>query len=93
MDGPLIHRSAVGVTVRVALLGGFRLLARNDVVPVSGGAERLLAFVALHDQPVGRLLVAGTLWPDVSKDRAYATLRAALARLDRAGRGCCASLR
>jgi SARP family transcriptional regulator, regulator of embCAB operon len=72
--------------VRVALLGGFRLLAGNDVLSVSGGSERLLVFVALHRQAVGRLLVAGTLWSEVSQGRSYASLRSALARLDRASR-------
>jgi SARP family transcriptional regulator, regulator of embCAB operon len=72
--------------VRVVLLGGFRLLAGNDVLPVSEGSERLLAFVALHRQAVGRLLVAGTLWSEVSEGRSYASLRSALARLDRASR-------
>ena len=83
---PAVHRAGAGLSVRVALLGGFRLLAGNDVLPVSGGSERLLAFVALHRQAVGRLLVAGTLWSEVSEGRAYATLRSALARLDRASR-------
>ena len=54
--------------------------------PCPGGSERLLAFVALHRQAVGRLRVAGTLWSEVSESRAYATLRSALARLDRASR-------
>jgi SARP family transcriptional regulator, regulator of embCAB operon len=83
---PAVHRTGVDLTVRVALLGGFRLLTGNDVVPVSGGSERLLAFVALHRQAVGRLLVAGTLWSEVSEGRSYASLRSALARLDRASR-------
>jgi DNA-binding SARP family transcriptional activator len=83
---PAVHRTAGGLTTRVALLGGFRLLAGNDVLRLSGGAERLLAFVALHHQAIGRLLVAGTLWSEVSEDRAYATLRSALARLDHTSR-------
>ena len=66
----------------VALLGGFRLLHAGHVVSMSPGAERLLAFVALHSQPVGRLLVAGTLWSEASERRAYATLRSSLSRLD-----------
>src|SRR5436309_1919697 len=66
----------------VAVLGGFRLLHAGHVVGMSPGAERLLAFVALHSQPVGRLLVAGTLWSEASERRAYATLRSSLSRLD-----------
>lgn len=80
------HRAGAGLSVRVALLGGFRLLAGNDVLPISGGSERLLAFVAMHHQAVARLLVAGTLWSEASEHRAYATLRSALTRLDSASR-------
>ncbi|WP_433656822.1 AfsR/SARP family transcriptional regulator [Nocardia sp. CA-128927] len=81
------HLSGTGRAVRVALLGGFRLLAGNDVLVIPVGSERLLAFIALHHQAVGRLLVAGTLWSEVSECRAYAALRSALARMDRACRG------
>ncbi|MFI6999508.1 BTAD domain-containing putative transcriptional regulator [Nocardia sp. NPDC050175] len=70
----------------MALLGGFRLLSGNDVLAIPVGSERLLAFIALHHQAVGRLLVAGTLWSEVSECRAYAALRSALARMDRACR-------
>jgi DNA-binding SARP family transcriptional activator len=66
----------------VAVLGGFRLLHAGHVVGMSPGAEHLLAFVALHTQPVARLVMAGTLWSDVSERRAYATLRSSLSRLD-----------
>ena len=66
----------------VAVLGSFQLLRAGHVVNMSPGAERLLAFVALHSQPVARLVVAGTLWSEVSERRAYATLRSSLSRLD-----------
>jgi DNA-binding SARP family transcriptional activator len=80
------HATARTDAVHVTLLGEFQLLAGDDVLPVSGGSERLLAFVALNRQAVGRLLVAGTLWSEVTEGRAYATLRSALARMDRASR-------
>ncbi|RCG30513.1 SARP family transcriptional regulator [Sphaerisporangium album] len=72
--------------LRVVLLGGFRLLAGDEQVTVSGGSERLLSFVALCGQAVPRTLMAGTLWPDRPERRAYSSLRSALARLEGAGR-------
>jgi DNA-binding SARP family transcriptional activator len=72
--------------LRVDLLGGFRLLAGEEQVPVSGGSERLLSFIALCGQAVPRTLMAGTLWPDRPERRAYASLRSALARLEGVGR-------
>jgi DNA-binding SARP family transcriptional activator len=70
----------------VSLLGGFQLFAGSDQITLSGGSERLLAFTALSSRAVPRNLIAGTLWPDTSEQRAYASLRSALARLDGVGR-------
>ncbi|MDP9848990.1 AfsR/SARP family transcriptional regulator [Streptosporangium lutulentum] len=73
-------------SLHVTLLGGFRLFAGSDQMTLSGGSERLLAFTALCGQAVPRNLIAGTLWPDTSEQRAYSSLRSALARLDGVGR-------
>jgi SARP family transcriptional regulator, regulator of embCAB operon len=68
---------------RVALLDGFRLTQGSDVIPVPGGAERLLAFLAMRRRAVGRLFVAGSLWSDATEGHAYAALRSTLIRLNR----------
>jgi DNA-binding SARP family transcriptional activator len=47
--------------------------------------QRLLAFVALHDHPLLRVFVAGSLWTDSSDERAAASLRSSLWRLHRRG--------
>ena len=51
------------------------------VVRVPRASQRLLAFLALHGQIVGRAALAGVLWPEASEPHAYSSLRAALARL------------
>lgn len=71
---------------RLALLGGFRLSRGGELVLVSPGTERLLAYLALHPPVVRRALVAGTLWPNVPESHALASLRSALVRLDEASR-------
>ncbi len=48
-------------------------------------AQRLLAFLALHERPLHRVYVAGTLWIDASEDRAAANLRSSLWRLHQPG--------
>ncbi|MGW4898070.1 AfsR/SARP family transcriptional regulator [Kitasatospora sp. NPDC004240] len=79
--------AAPGHGIRLDLLGGFGLALHGTPVAVSGGSERLLAFVAIRCRgAVPRGLVAGTLWPEVAERCAYADLRAALARLPAAGR-------
>ncbi len=46
-------------------------------------AQRLLAFLALHERPLQRVYVAGSLWSDRSEERANANLRTTLWRLQR----------
>lgn len=69
--------------VAIAVLGGFRIEEpERALITLSSGAQRLLAFLALRDQPVTRAETAGTLWPEVTEGHAYASLRSALLRLD-----------
>ncbi|WP_367135513.1 MULTISPECIES: AfsR/SARP family transcriptional regulator [Streptomyces] len=79
-----------GATLRMALLGGFRLAGAGGCVRIPAGSERLLAYVALRSGPVARSDVAENLWPGASEARAHASLRSALARLR--GAGCCRAL-
>ena len=74
-----------GVGVRLALLDAFELTVDGVTVPLPLSAQRLLAFLALHDHPLRRLYVAGVLWTDAPEDRALANLRSALWRLQAAG--------
>jgi len=66
----------------VSLLGDFQLTLGRCRVALSSGAQRVLALVALRDRTVKRSVAAGTLWPDVSQDHAFASLRSALCRLN-----------
>jgi DNA-binding SARP family transcriptional activator len=67
--------------LRLELLGGFQLVLNREVLPVTIGSQRLIAFLALHDRLLPRMYVAGALWPDVPTSRANANLRAGLWRL------------
>ena len=69
----------------LGLLDGFRLRHRGCTVRLQPGAQRLLAFLALHDRPLHRLYVAGRLWTDSDQERANASLRTTLWRLRRPG--------
>jgi DNA-binding SARP family transcriptional activator len=48
-------------------------------------AQRLLAFLALHDRPLLRPFVAGCLWTDAPEPKAAASLRSALWRIGSPG--------
>jgi DNA-binding SARP family transcriptional activator len=74
---------AAGADVRLDLLGGFRLRCADDTCPIPMSAQRVLAFVALHDRPLRRTYVAGVLWSNSSEKNSRASLRSALWRLGR----------
>ncbi len=67
--------------VDVQLIAGFQLSLAGQPVWLPAGAERTLAFLALHGARVGRSYVAGCLWPELTEQRARANLRTALWRL------------
>lgn len=69
----------------LSLLNAFELRCEGLLVDLPLSAQRLLAFVALHEHPLQRMYVAGTLWIDASDHRAGASLRSSLWRLNRPG--------
>lgn len=81
------HRGAntAAASVRLLLLEGFQLETDVGPVDVPVTAQRLLAFLALHQRPLRRAYVAYSLWPDSSDERAAGSLRSALWRLNRPG--------
>lgn len=81
---PTTEPGAVG-TVQLALVEGFELTNNGHEVLLPVAAQRLLAFLALHDRPLLRLHVATVLWPDTSERRSSANLRSTLWRLQRPG--------
>jgi DNA-binding SARP family transcriptional activator len=68
-------------SLELFLLGGFELRWGSELVMVTAGTQRLLAFLVLHDRLLPRAYVAGTLWPEVPTRRANGNLRAGLWRL------------
>lgn len=73
----------MGTTNELSLLGGFVFSVGGDaILGVSGGSQRLLAFLAVRDHVMTRNQVAGSLWPESTDDQAGASLRSAVSRLD-----------
>jgi DNA-binding SARP family transcriptional activator len=73
------------VRVRLTLLNAFQIVCDGTPVPLPMSAQRVVAFVALHDHALSRPYVAGSLWLDTLEERAHANLRSALWRLHRLG--------
>jgi DNA-binding SARP family transcriptional activator len=69
--------------IGLRLVGGFELSLSGVPVALPGGAQRLIAFLALQSGPVRRAYVAGSLWPEATDERASARLRTALWSLRR----------
>jgi DNA-binding SARP family transcriptional activator len=76
----LDHHHAVRSSVRLRLLGTFRLEVDDEVVRVSLGTRRLLAILGLRGR-MSRPRLAGTLWPETSQAQALTNLRHVLWRL------------
>ena len=73
--------------VALSLINHFGLYCDDRPVTLPASAQRLLAFLALHRHPMRRVYVAGVLWIDAPEDRAFASLRSALWRLNKPGYG------
>jgi DNA-binding SARP family transcriptional activator len=73
--------------LQLRLLGGFGLTFEGGPVELPYCPQRLIAFLALHERPLQRVYVAGTLWPDTTEPRACANLRSALWRVRAYGHG------
>ena len=73
--------------IHVRLLHGFELRCSGKQIQLPLSSQRLVAFLALHNRPLQRVYVAGSLWIDASEARSHANLRSALWRLRRTGHG------
>ncbi|MEU9923015.1 BTAD domain-containing putative transcriptional regulator [Streptomyces griseoluteus] len=78
-DTPHTHPSPSALR----LLGHFGLRIGEETVYVPPTAQRVLAYLALHVQGVGREHMAELLWPGLPPSRAGASLRSALWRIAR----------
>jgi DNA-binding SARP family transcriptional activator len=76
--------AAIVAPVMINLLHGFSLRVGWKAVPLIWSAQRLVAFLALREQPPSRAHVAGILWPETTETRANANLRSSLWRVQRA---------
>jgi DNA-binding SARP family transcriptional activator len=72
-----------GERPELALLGGFDLRVDGKIVALPMAAQRLLTFLALHEKPLLRVYVAGSLWPESEERHAAGSLRSALFKLGR----------
>lgn len=67
----------------LSLMGAFQLSEGAIPIVLPGGAQRLIAFLALKGRPMTRAAAAGALWPDATEEQAHASLRSAIWRLDK----------
>ena len=72
--------------IELRLLDGFEVRRDGAAVALPQSACRLVAFLALHERPLHRIYVAGSLWLESTDDHANASLRSTLWRLGRQDR-------
>ncbi|MBQ0826631.1 AfsR/SARP family transcriptional regulator [Streptomyces tagetis] len=75
---------SAGPGVRLRLLPTFELSDHGGHIRLQGGAQRLLAFLAMCQRPPHRSLVATRLWADLPDERSSAALRTSLWQVRRA---------
>jgi DNA-binding SARP family transcriptional activator len=80
---PATAEASRGTTL--SLLNAFEVRCDGEPVGLPITAQRLLAFLALHERPLLRPYVAGSLWINADDERAGASLRSSLWRLNRSG--------
>ena len=79
----MVERNGTAGTIRVVLLGGFRIFADGRDIPLPEGPQRLVAVLALGGR-TSRSRLAGTLWPEADEQRALARLRTGIWRVNQA---------
>jgi DNA-binding SARP family transcriptional activator len=67
--------------VELRLVNGFEVRCAGEPVELPLTAQRLVAFLALHERPMQRGYVAGKLWLDTGEERAFGSLRSAIWRV------------
>jgi DNA-binding SARP family transcriptional activator len=70
----------------LSLFEGFQLVSQGGArIGLPTAAQRLLAYLAVHERPLLRSYVAGVLWPDKPETRSHANLRSVVWRLRQPG--------
>lgn len=83
MNTAVLHQSPIAndPTLCVRLVRSFGVSSNGAPMTLAPAAQRLVSYLALHDGPVPRPQVSGSLWADVDDHHASASLRSALWRL------------
>jgi DNA-binding SARP family transcriptional activator len=83
-DRTVILEQLAGAPARIeiSLLGTFEVrVGKSRCSLTSRCSQRLLVFLALHDRILTRVAIAGTIWPEVSDEKAGVSLRSSLSRM------------
>ena len=82
----VLSSRALPSRVSIRLLDTFALAVDGVLVQVPAGAQRLVAALALQGR-TGRSRLAGMLWPETTEQRALASLRTGIWRVNQAAPG------
>jgi DNA-binding SARP family transcriptional activator len=69
--------------VEINLLRAFVIAIDGVRIHITSSAQRLVAFLALHRQTLTRAYISGMLWPETTIQKANASLRSAIWRIQR----------
>lgn len=72
-----------GCSAVLRMLPGFEMRLGGRHMKLPNREQRVIAFLAIYGEPVSRCALAERLWPDVTRTRACASLRATVWNLSR----------
>ena len=75
--------ASTATQVELRLLNAFEIFVGAAPVALPKAAQRLVAFIVLHERPVRRDYVAGSLWLDATDGHAAGNLRSTLWRVQK----------
>ncbi|MFK0103774.1 BTAD domain-containing putative transcriptional regulator [Streptomyces sp. NPDC091217] len=81
MVSRVVPKQAMTKPGHLKLFDGFRLEIGDDRIHLADSAQRLLAYLTIQG-PSPRTVVAGTLWGEVSEERALGSLRTTVWRVN-----------
>src|SRR4051794_7263303 len=71
-------QAPLGSTAELRMLPAFELRVRGERLALPSGAQRVIAYTAVQQQPVSRNRLAVLLWPEADPCRSAASLRSTL---------------
>lgn len=87
LQAPRSEPAAGSLAIELQVLGGFALRSGADPLRLTETTQWVIGLLAVRDQPLRRVHLAGVLWPEVTHERSIGSLRSAVWALNKLDAG------